>query len=284
MNIFTANQGLTPRMKETRKALDRMLEQMIEEHEQIPTPQGHHNDFIDTLLSLMNQPINLHDEQPQALDRTSIKGILVDMIIGTSETANALIEWAMSELLRHPRVMLNLQNELKTVVGMNRMVEETDIAKLGYLDMVVKETFRLHPVVPLLAPHESMEDIVIEGYHIKKKSRITINVWAIGRDPKVWSDNAEMFYPERFVNSNIDVRGKNFELIPFGSGRRGCPGMLLGLTMVKLVVAQLVHCFEWELPCGMVPEDLDMSEKFGLTTPRAKLLLALPTYRLLHET
>ncbi|KAB2064408.1 hypothetical protein ES319_A09G017000v1 [Gossypium barbadense] len=160
------------------------------------------------------------------------------------------------------------------------MVEEADLPKLTYLDMVLKESLRLHPVTPLLIPRESLEDITINKYHIPKKSRILINTWAIGRDSNVWSDNANDFFLERFVNSNIDVRGHNFQLIPFGAGRRRCPGMQMGLTNVRLVLAQLVHYFEWKLPDGMLPSDLCMSETFGLTAPRAKHLLAMPVYRL----
>ncbi|KAK7314528.1 hypothetical protein VNO77_33054 [Canavalia gladiata] len=277
-------QGLTQRSKKIGKALDKMLDEMIDEHRHAPPAQGQVKDFIDTLLSLKDQPIHPQDEETHIIDRRSIKGIVFDMIIGASETSSNVIEWAISELVRHPRVMTNLQNELKQVVGINNMVEETDLSKLNYLDMVVKETLRLHSVVPLLAPHESMEDIVIEGYFIKKKSRIIINAWAIGRDPKVWSENAEVFYPERFINSNIDFKGQDFQFIPFGSGRRSCPGIVMGLTIVKLVIAQLVHCFNWELPYGMDPHELDMNEKFGLSIPRAKHLLLIPTYRLLHET
>lgn len=277
-------QGLTQRSKKINKALDKMLNAMIDDHQVAPTAQGHVKDFIDTLLSLMNQPNHLDDEQAHITDKNSIKGIVFDMIIGSSETSSNVIEWALSELLRHPRVMANLQNEVKNVVGINNMVEESDLGKLSYLDMVVKETLRLYPVVPLLAPRESMEDIVIEGYYIKKKSRIIINAWSIGRDPKVWSENAEVFYPERFINSNIDFKGQDFQLIPFGSGRRGCPAMVMGLTIVKLVIAQFVHCFNWELPYGIVAEELDMNETFGLTIPRVKHLLAIPTYRLLPET
>nr|KYP40173.1 Cytochrome P450 71A1 [Cajanus cajan] len=266
------------------KTKDKMLDTMIEEHQLSPTTQGHHKDFIHTLLSLKDQPIHPHDEHAHIINKRSIKGIVFDMIIGASETSSNVIEWAISELVRHPRVMENLQNELKNVVGINTMVDETDLTKLSYLDMVVKETLRLHPVVPLLAPHESMEDIVIEGYHIKKKSRIIINAWAIGRDPKAWSENAEMFYPERFLNSNIDFKGQDFQLIPFGSGRRSCPGIVMGLTIVKLILAQLVHCFNWELPYGMSHDELDMNEKFGLSMPRANHLLLIPTYRQLNET
>lgn len=185
----------------------------------------------------------------------------------------------MSELIKHPRVMKEVQKELEQVVGMERMVEEPDLEKLEYLDLVVKESFRLHPVVPLLLPHEAMEDCTIDGYHIPEKSHVMVNVWAIGRDPNVW-DDPEKFIPERFVGSNIDLRGRDFQLIPFGSGRRGCPGMQLGLQVVRLVVAQLVHCFDWELPNNASPEELDMTEEFGLVVTRANHLIAIPTYRL----
>jgi cytochrome P450 len=181
--------------------------------------------------------------------------------------------------MKHPRVMKKVQKELEDVVGLERMVEESDLDSLEYLDMVLKETFRLHPIAPLLLPHLAMEDCTVNGFHKPQNSRVIINVWAIGRDPSVWSD-AEKFFPERFVGSNIDVQGHDFQLIPFGSGRRGCPGMQLGLTVVRLVVAQLVHCFDWELPDNMLSTELDMTEEFGLSIPRAKHLLAFPTYRL----
>ncbi|KAK7291445.1 hypothetical protein RIF29_06591 [Crotalaria pallida] len=277
-------QGLTQRSKKIHKALDKMLNAMIDEHQVAPTEQGHFKDFIATLLSLMDQPNHPDNEQANIIDRSSIKGIVFDMIIGSSETSANVIEWALSELLRHPRVMAKLQNELENVVGINNMVKEIDLSKLSYLDMVVKESLRLYPVVPLLAPRECMEDVMIEGYLINRRSRIIINAWAMGRDPKVWSDNAEVFYPERFINSNIDFKGQDFQLIPFGSGRRGCPGIVMGLAIVKFVLAQFVHCFNWELPYGIVDQELDMNEKFGLSIPRARHLLAIPTYRLVHET
>jgi cytochrome P450 len=161
------------------------------------------------------------------------------MLVGSMDTSTMIIEWVMSELMKHPRVMKKVQKELDDVVGLERMVEESDLDGLDYLDMVLKETFRLHPI-PLLLPHEAMEDCVVNGFHIPKKCRIIVNIWAIGRDPSVWSDAAK-FFPERFVGSKIDVRGHDFQLIPFGSGRRGCPGMQSGLTVVRLVVAQIVH-------------------------------------------
>jgi cytochrome P450 len=201
------------------------------------------------------------------------------MLAAAMDTSATAIEWVLSELMKHPRVMKKIQKELEDVVGLERMVEESDLDGLEYMEMVVKESLRLHPVAPLLLPHEAMEDCMINGFHIPKKSRVIINAWAIGRDPSVWSD-AENFFPERFVGSDIDVRGRDFQLIPFGSGRRVCPGMQLGLTVVRLVVAQLVHCFDWELPNNMQPTELDMTEEFGIVTPRANHLLAIPTYRL----
>ncbi|XP_007036492.2 PREDICTED: cytochrome P450 CYP736A12 [Theobroma cacao] len=275
-------QGLRQRFESVRKACDKFLEEIIDEHEKLNKgQQKQHRDFVDFMLSYLNQPMNPNDEeQTYIIDRTNIKAIILDMIAAALETSAVVIEWALAEIIRHPRVKSRLQKELEAVVGMNRMVEEADLANLTYLDMVIKESLRLHPVAPLLIPHESMEDVTINGYHIPKKSRILINIWAIGRDPNVWSDNVEDFLPERFVGSNVDLRGHDFQLIPFRSGRRGCPGLQLGLTTVRLALAQLVHCFEWELPNGMLPNDLSMSEKFGLSAPRAEHLLARPVYRL----
>ncbi|XP_019267229.1 PREDICTED: cytochrome P450 CYP736A12-like [Nicotiana attenuata] len=195
------------------------------------------------------------------------------------DTSSTTVEWIFSELLRNPDVMKKLQNELEQVIGKNRMVEESDLENLEYLDMVIKEGFRLHPVVPLLIPHESIEDCTVDGFHIRKGSRILVNVWAIGRDPDIWPE-PENFKPERFLGCNIDVKGHSFQLLPFGFGRRSCPGLQLGLTIVQLLVAQLVHCFDWELPNNMLPKDLDMNEKFGLVTARVQHIMAIPTYRL----
>ncbi|KAG4992024.1 hypothetical protein JHK87_025481 [Glycine soja] len=281
-------QGITRRLKKASKEIDQFLEQIIQDHEhnqydnyKVQKAPHNNKDFVDILLSLMNQPIDLQDHQ-NVIDRTNIKAIILDMIMAAFDTSSTTVEWAMSELLRHQSVMKRLQDELENVVGMNRHVEEIDLEKLAYLNMVVKETLRLHPVAPLLVPRESREDVTIDGYFIKKKSRIIVNAWAIGRDPKVWH-NPLMFDPKRFENCNVDIRGSDFRVIPFGSGRRGCPGIHMGLTTVKLVLAQLVHCFNWVLPLNMSPDELDMNEIFGLTTPRSKHLLATPVYRLAQD-
>ncbi|XP_027923470.1 cytochrome P450 CYP736A12-like [Vigna unguiculata] len=273
-------QGLTRRLKKLTKLFDEFLEKIIQEHESNPydKDKNRNMDFVDILLSLMYQPSDLQNHQ-NAIDRTNVKGIILDMITAAFDTSSTTVEWAMSQLLRHPAVMKRLQQELTHVVGMKRQVEENDLEKLSYLNMVVKETLRLHPVAPLLLPRECREDVTVDGYFIKKKSRVIINAWAIGRDPKVW-DKSEIFDPTRFENNNIDVRGKDFRILPFGSGRRGCPGIHLGLTTISLVLAELVHCFDWELPLGVSCDELDMEEIFGLTTPRKKHLLTRPVYRL----
>ncbi|XP_052179778.1 cytochrome P450 CYP736A12-like [Diospyros lotus] len=278
-------QGFTRRMKETGKAIDKTLEMIIDEHERDASRnQSQQKDFIDALLALTHEVSTSLSKFSFPIDRTNMKAIAVDMIAGSIDTSAVEIVWTMSELLRNPRVMKKLQEEIKMAVGEDRTVEETDLVKLPYLEMVIKESLRLHPVAPLLVPHESMEDVdVVLGkdcYFVPKKSRIMVNCWALGRDPKVWSENAEEFFPERFVGCDVDLQGHHFQLIPFGSGRRICPGIQLGLTTIRLVVAQLVHCFDWALPGGISPEELDMREKFGLSLPRAQHLVAIPSYRL----
>ncbi|KAL3613437.1 hypothetical protein CASFOL_042700 [Castilleja foliolosa] len=269
-------QGMNGRMKELSRIFDVFLEKIIDEHVQSKKSGKNDGteDFVDTMMSIIES-----GEAGFEIDRRNVKAVLLDLLIAGMDTSSTAVEWAISELFRHPQIMKKLQKELESVVGLDRMVEEHQLHNLEYLDAVVKESLRLHPVAPLLIPHESMEDCVIDGFHIPKKSRILVNTWAIGRDPNVWPD-PETFSPERFIGSHIDLRGQDFHYLPFGSGRRSCPGLQLGLTVVKMLVAQLVHCFNWELPNGMLPGDLDMSEHFGLVTARMEHLMAIPTYRL----
>ncbi|XP_022978478.1 cytochrome P450 CYP736A12-like [Cucurbita maxima] len=266
-------QGLDRRSKAISKIFDGFLERIVDDH----LESKHENktkDFVDVMLDIMNSK-----ETEYQIERSNIKAIILDMLVAAMDTSSTTIGWAIPELIRHPHVMKKMQDELEKVVGFDKKVEESDLDQLEYLDMVVKEIFRLHPPAPLLIPHESLEDCAINGFHIPKKSRIIVNGWAIGRDPDVWID-PEKFFPERFIGSQIEMRGRDFELIPFGSGRRGCPGLQLGLTIVRLVIAQLVHCFDWELPNGMSPDELDMTEKFGLTCPKSVDLMVTPIYRL----
>ncbi|XP_042039990.1 cytochrome P450 71AU50-like [Salvia splendens] len=267
-------QGLTRKMKAIAKVFDVFFEKVIEDHVRAVNRAEEAKDIVDTMMSIMQS-----GESEFQFDRRNIKAIMLDLLLASMDTAAASIDWILSELLRNPSVMKKVQKELEQVVGLKRMVEESDLDQLEYLDMVVKESFRLHPVGPLLIPHYSMEDSKVNGYDIPKGSRIFINTYAIGRDPNVWTD-PEMFIPERFIGSDIDLRGQHFQLLPFGSGRRGCPGMQLGLIQVRLIVSQLVHCFDWQLPNDMSPEELDMNEEVGIVVSRANHLMAIPTFRL----
>lgn len=184
----------------------------------------------------------------------------------------------MSQLLRHPEAMKKLQTEVRETVGDREKsyVSEDDLERMHYLKAVIKETLRLHPPIPLLVPRESTQDIKLRGYDIKAGSRVIINAWAIGRDPELWEE-AEEFRPERFLNSSIDFKGHDFELIPFGAGRRGCPGVVFAMVINEIALANLVHKFEWILPSGANAEDLDMTMVSALTIHRKFPLVATAT-------
>lgn len=198
-----------------------------------------------------------------------------DLFSAGTDTTSSTVEWAMAELLKNPEAMEKAKAELDQVVGKNKVVEESDIAKLPYLQAVVKETFRLHIPVPFLVPRKTEMESEILGYTVPKNAQILINVWAIGRDSTIWSDPTS-FLPERFLDCEIDVKGQDFELIPFGAGRRMCLGMSLGHRMVQLMLAALLHSFNWKLQDGVEPIDMDMTEKSGITLRKAQPLQVIP--------
>ena len=203
-----------------------------------------------------------------------------DLIVGGTDTSSVTVEWAMSELLRKSDVLTKATEELDRVIGHERLVKEEDITNLPYMQAIVRETMHLHPVTPLLAPRLSREDASVDGYDIPTGTLVFVNVWAIGRDPAVWGHDAEEFRPERFVGSGVNVKGQDLELLPFGSGRRMCPGYILGLKMVQVTLANLLHAFAWRLPDGVAPEKLSMQEEFGLAVPRLVPLEAIAVPRL----
>ena len=198
------------------------------------------------------------------------------MFAAGSDTTYTVLEWAMTELLRHPQVMRRLQNEVRGIAQDKYLITEDDLNNMLYLKTVIKETLRLHPPIPLLVPRESTRAAKIMGYDIAAGTQVITNVWAIGRDPMLW-DDAEEFRPERFLNSSVDFRGQDFELIPFGAGRRGCPGTLFAAMAIELVLANIVRRFDWEIGDGGRGVDLNMTESSGLTTHREVPLLAVAT-------
>lgn len=188
-----------------------------------------------------------------------------DLFVGGSGTTVTTLQWAMSELMRNPNVMAKAQAELRQILNGKPTVTEDDLVQMKYLKLIVKETLRLHPPGPLLLPRESRASCKILGYDVPKGSTVLVNAWAIGRDPKYWEDDAEEFRPERFERSAIDFKGSNFEYIPFGAGRRICPGMAFAERNVELTLAALLYHFDWKLPNLMKPSELDMTEEMGLT-------------------
>lgn len=196
-----------------------------------------------------------------------------DAVAGGTDTISTCLEWMMTELLRHPRVMEKLQNEVREIVKDKHAISDEDLGKMCYMKAVIKETLRYHPPAPMLVPRVAHEDVNIKGYHILKGTTVMVNVWSIGRDPTTW-DEPEKFMPERFLNSPTDVNGSDFGWIPFGGGRRRCPGMAYGMAAIELVLANIVHKFNWKLPNGVV---LDMTECGGLTIHRAAPLVAVPS-------
>ena len=201
--------------------------------------------------------------------------MLQDLFVAGTDTTSSTLEWAMAELLHNPEKLLKARVELLQTIGKDKQVKESDITRLPFLQAVVKETFRLHPVVPFLIPHRVEEDTDIDGLTVPKNAQVLVNAWAIGRDPNIW-ENPNSFVPERFLELDMDVKGQNFELIPFGAGRRICPGLPLATRMVHLMLASLIHSCDWKLEDGMTPENMNMEDRFGITLQKAQPLKAIP--------
>ncbi|KAM0947295.1 putative premnaspirodiene oxygenase [Dioscorea sansibarensis] len=262
--------GLDERAKRNSSKWDAVLNEIIQEHAITNENKIQDDDFVDILLSLQKDP-----NMEATLTAGHIKALLVDLFAAGTDTTYVVLEWSMAELIKNPQVMKKLQDEVRGIEQDKSMVEEEDIREMSYLKAVIKEVLRLHPPTPLLVPRESMDDCQIEHYEIPRKTRVVINYWSIARDSKVW-ESSETFKPERFIDNPIDFKGHDFEYIPFGSGRRVCPGMQFAVSTIELALANLIYRFDWRLPDGMVTEELDMSEYPGLTVRMKKNLHLIP--------
>ncbi|XP_062078774.1 cytochrome P450 71D9-like [Humulus lupulus] len=252
------------------RIMENIIKEHIEENEKSIEKKGKVKDLVDVLLKFHN-----NGDVGFTITTDNIKAVIFDIFIAGSETSALTVDWAMVEMIRHPRVMKKAQDEVRKVFGKKGLVNETSINEMKYLKSIVKETLRLHPPAPLLLPRENGEKCWINGYEIPIKTKVMINVWAIGRDPKYWIE-PESFMPERFIEGSVNFKGNNFEFIPFGGGRRICPGMSYGLINVELLLALLLYRFDWKLPNGMKHEDLNMMELFGLTVSRKDDLNLIP--------
>ena len=198
------------------------------------------------------------------------------MFVAGTDTSSTALEWLMAELIKNPRVMKRAQEEVRRVVSKKSNIDMNDINKMDYLKCILKETLRLHPPFPLLLPRETLTSVKIGGYDIPPNTRVITNALAIQMDPKVW-ERPEEFLPERFEGNPIDFRGQDFEFIPFGAGRRGCPGLTFGVASVEYVVANILYWFDWKMPGDNIQgEDLDMSEVNGLTVTKKIPLRLVP--------
>ncbi|WOK97572.1 premnaspirodiene oxygenase-like [Canna indica] len=277
--------GTSSWMKRIRQKFDEMLDEIIKQHQvkkalQL-TSAGNMDNAEEDLLDLLLRMKEDGDlEVPLTFD--NIKAVVLDMFLGGTDTSATTMEWAISELIRNPEVMKKAQNEVREALKGRTKVEESDVEGLKYLKLVIKEVLRLHPPGPFTVPRVAKESCTILGFNIPNGTRVLINAWAMGRDPRYW-DDAESFKPERFDQSMIEFKGRDhFEYIPFGGGRRVCPGMDFALAKVGLVLANLLFYFDWGLPNGMKPENLDMTERVGGVASRENelYLLATPCIRL----
>ncbi|KAK0589322.1 hypothetical protein LWI29_012658 [Acer saccharum] len=278
-------QGFGKQLKEIRDKFDLMMDTTIKEHEDARKinkktggdDDGAAKDLLDLLLDISED-----ENSEMQLTKENIKAFIMDIFAAGTDTSAITTEWALAELINNPEIMKKARQEIDSVVGNSRVVQESDIPNLPYLQAIVKETLRLHPTGPMIV-RESTEDCNINGYDIPAKTRLLVNVWAIGKDPNHWENPLE-FRPERFVGedgkSQLDVRGQYFHLLPFGSGRRSCPGVSLALFMVQSTLAAMIQCFDWKLCGGDINGKVDMEEGPGLTLPRANPLLCVPVARI----
>ncbi|EOA20482.1 hypothetical protein CARUB_v10000794mg [Capsella rubella] len=261
--------GLHSKCEKVFKLLDSFFEQSIEHHLENPNIK---DDIIELLLKMERGETGLGEFQ---LTRDHTKGILVNILVAGIDTSGQTLTWVMTHLIKNPRVLKKVQAEVREVIKNKDDIGEEDIERLEYLKMVIKETFRINPIVPLLIPREASKDLKIGGYDIPKKTWIYVNVWAIHRNPNVWKD-PEAFIPERFMDCQIDYKGLDFELLPFGSGRRVCPGVVMSMALVHLTLINLLYRFDWKLPEGMEVEDVDLEESYGLVCPKKVPLELIP--------
>ncbi|XP_022137057.1 cytochrome P450 71A1-like [Momordica charantia] len=252
--------GFDGELKKCFTTLDVFLSKVVEEHKAKMRAGGESDeskkDFVGIMLQLMqSEMVDYH------FSSENLKGIVLDMFVAGTDTTATGLEWTMTELMRNSSVMKKVQEEVRKTVGNKAKIEMEDIRKMQYMNCVIKESLRLHPPLPLLVPREAIGDVEIEGYYIPSKTRVFVNAWKIHRDPNIWERPNE-FIPERFMTNSIDYKGQDFEFIPFGSGRRICPGMSFGIASFEYALANLLYWFDWKLPNGC---ELDVEEENGLT-------------------
>ncbi|MCL7038530.1 hypothetical protein MKW94_003615 [Papaver nudicaule] len=268
--------GLTRDLKKCAAEIDDILSGWVEEHRSKRSkPSEHEQDFIDSCLDNLQDISSLPGDAPD----TVIKSTCLDMIMGGSDTLAVTLTWAISLLLNHPDVLKKAREELDMRVGKDRKVDESDIPSLAYIPAIIKETMRLYPVGPLA--RSTVEDCEVGGYHVPAGTHLLVNLWKTQRDGNVYKDDPLEFRPERFLTSNadVDVKGQHYELVPFGVGRRICPGISMAIQLLHLILARIIHEFEITSE-GKV----DMSERVGFLFFKKMPLQVLIKQRMIDQS
>ncbi|KAM0920659.1 hypothetical protein ACQ4PT_007370 [Festuca glaucescens] len=255
--------GRTRRLEAAYQPMRHVLDGVIKEH------GNGDDDLLGVLLRMQTEGAPLH--------LGTIRALITDLFGAGIETTTTTLQWAMAEMMRNPNVLRRAQAEVRAALAGQSRVWEKDLPGLRYMQLVIKETLRLHIAGPLLLPRECLESCRVLGYDVPKGAMVLVNAWAIARDTEIWGPDAEEFRPERFKegadSAEVDFRGQHFQFLPFGAGRRSCPGVMFSLAVMELALASLLFHFDWELPEGTVPAELDMTEAFGITARKKTDLL-----------
>nr|AKJ23346.1 CYP71AJ8 [Ammi majus] len=266
--------GLKGRVEKASAEVDVFLEGVIRDHLIALENGASRDDLLYNLLEIQKQ----NNDSAFSIDKDSIKGVILNMFFDGTDTTSAVLEWTMAALIKNPDIMHKLQSEVREIGRGKSTISGDDLENMHYLKAVIKESMRICTPVPLLVAREAMQDVNVMGYDIRAGTQVMINAWAIATDPTVW-DKPEEFIPERFLNNPLDYKGLHFEFIPFGAGRRGCPGIQYAMAINELALANLVHIFDFALPDGKRFEDLDMDAETGMTLHKKSPLLVIATSR-----
>ncbi|XP_073046507.1 cytochrome P450 81Q32-like [Primulina eburnea] len=260
-------QGLEKRFSNLMGKLDRFLQDLVNEQREIVLKEkesaGSHERLEKTMIGHL---LSLQEHEPEYYTDELIKGIILVLLVAGTDTMSISMEWAMALLLNHPESIKKIRSEIEANVPKDRLLDEQDLPKLTYLQNVITETLRLYPPVPFLIPHEASEDCIVGGYDISRGTMLLVNLWAIHRDPRLWKD------PTKFKPERHETRKEDGFMLPFGAGRRKCPGGGIATRFLGLTLGAMIQSFEWE----RVDEELvDMTEGTGFSIPKVKALEAV---------
>ncbi|XP_051208931.1 premnaspirodiene oxygenase-like [Lolium perenne] len=277
-SVLATATGMRRTLEDVHRTVDSTMNEVLEERKAVRASCGASASAVEE--NLVDVLIGLQEKGGLgfSLRTNSIKGVILDMFVAGTGTLASSLDWGMAELMRNRRVMDKLQGEIRQAFRGKAAISESDIEASGglpYLKLVIKENLRLHPPVPLLVPRESVEACKVDGYMIPAGSRIIVNAWAIGRDSRYWED-AEEFRPERFEDCAVDFMGSDYEFLPFGAGRRMCPGISYAVPVLQMALVQLCYHFDWSLPEGVAEVDMTEADGLGLRRKSPLRLCATP--------